>query len=126
MSDRILISGGTGLIGSRLVDSLRASRVAVRILTRSATADRRAADAGVERLRWDGIHLPDGALRDCSSVVHLAGEPIFGGPLTAARRRKIASSRIESTRSIAEALRATPSADRPTSFTCRSRWSPYH
>jgi hypothetical protein len=120
VSDRVLISGGTGLIGGHLVESLRASRVPVRILSRSAVADPRAADLDVERLRWDGIHLPDGALRGCSSVVHLAGEPIFSGPLTAARRRRIASSRIESTRSIAEALRAAPATDRPASFVCAS------
>ena len=120
MSDRVLISGGTGLIGGHLVESLREARVPVRILSRSAVADPQATDSDVERLRWDGIHLPDGALRGCSSVVHLAGEPIFGGPLTAARRRRIASSRIESTRAIAEALRAAPAADRPVTFVCAS------
>ncbi len=120
MSDRVLVSGGTGLIGGHLVESLRESRVPVRILSRSAASGQQAADSDVERLRWDGIHLPDGALRGCSSVVHLAGEPIFSGPLTAARRRKISSSRIESTRSIAEALRAAPAADRPASFVCAS------
>jgi uncharacterized protein (TIGR01777 family) len=120
MSDRVLISGGTGLIGSRLVASLRASRAPVRILTRSAASGRSAPDPGVERLQWDGTQLPDAALRGCAAVVHLAGEPVFGGPLTAARRERIASSRIESTRSIAAALRATPAADRPASFVCAS------
>jgi len=120
MSDRILISGGTGLIGGRLVESLRASHIPVRILSRSAPAAGQSADSDVERLRWDGIHLPDGALSGCSSVVHLAGEPVFGGPLTAARRRSLASSRIDSTQLIAEALRSAPTADRPTSFVCAS------
>jgi uncharacterized protein (TIGR01777 family) len=120
VSDRVLISGGTGLIGGRLVESLRRSRVPVRILSRSAAAGQQVPDPDVERLCWDGIQLPDGALRGCASVVHLAGEPIFSGPLTAARRRRITSSRIESTRSIAEALRAAPSSDRPASFVCGS------
>ena len=120
MGDRVLVSGGTGLIGGRLVDSLRESRVPIRILTRGAVAGQRGPESDVEKLYWDGIQLPDGALRGCSSVVHLAGEPVFGGPLTAARRRRIASSRIESTRSIADALRATPAADRPTAFVCAS------
>ena len=120
MSDRVLISGGTGLIGGRLVESLREARVPVRILSRSAPAGQPPPEADVERLQWDGIQLPDGALRECTSVVHLAGEPVFSGPLTAARRRRIASSRIESTRSIAAALRAAPSADRPASFVCAS------
>jgi len=120
VSDRVLITGGTGLIGTRLVESLRASRVPVRILSRSAPTDQQAPDAGVEQLQWDGIHLPDGAIRECTSVVHLAGEPVFSGLPTAARRRRIASSRIESTKSIAAALRAAPSADRPASFVCAS------
>ncbi len=120
MSDRVLITGGTGLIGSHLVESLRESHVPVRILSRSASTGPQAPDAGVEWLQWDGVHLPDTALRECAAVVHLSGEPVFGGPLTAARRRRIASSRIESTRSIAAALRAAPSADRPMSFVCAS------
>ncbi len=120
MGDRVLISGGTGLIGGRLVESLRASRIPVRILSRSAAAAGGSADSDIEKLRWDGIHLPDHALRGCSSVVHLAGEPVFGGPLTASRRRKLASSRIDSTQLIAEALRSASSADRPTSFVCAS------
>jgi len=120
MSNRVLVSGGTGLVGGRLVESLRASGIPVRILSRSAAAAGRAADPDVERLRWDGIHLPDGALRGCSSVVHLAGEPVFGGPLTATRRSRIANSRIDSTQLIAEALRSTPVADRPASFVCAS------
>ncbi len=120
MGDRVLISGGTGLIGGRLVESLRASRIPVRILSRSAPAAAQSADSDVEKLRWDGIHLPDGALRDCASVVHLAGEPVFGGPLTASRRRSLASSRIDSTQLIAEALRSMPSAERPTAFVCAS------
>ncbi len=120
MTDRVLISGGTGLIGGRLVESLRASRIPVRILSRSAPAAQPAADADFERLRWDGIHLPEAALRGCAAVVHLAGEPIFGGPLTASRRRSLASSRIDSTQLIAEALRSMPSADRPACFVCAS------
>jgi uncharacterized protein (TIGR01777 family) len=120
VSERVLISGGTGLIGSHLVESLRASQIPVRILSRSAPTGLQAPDADVERLQWDGIHLPDAALRECASVVHLAGEPVFSGPLTAARRRRIASSRIESTRSIAAALRAAPAADRPATFVCAS------
>jgi len=120
MSDRVLITGATGLIGRRLVAALRAERVPVRIVTRSAPRDGSAREPGVERLRWDGVALPDAALEGCAAVVHLAGEPIFGGPLTAARRQKIASSRIDSTRSIAAALRALPAADRPGCFVCAS------
>ena len=120
VSDRVLVTGGTGLIGSRLVESLCESGVAVRLLTRKVAAAPEHSDSNVEVLEWNGSDLPDGALRGCSSVVHLSGEPIFGGPLTANRRRRILDSRIDSTRSIAEALRAAPASDRPSTFVCSS------
>lgn len=120
MSERVLVTGGTGLIGSRLVESLCESGVAVRVLTRRADVDSRSPDRNVELLGWNGRDLPDDALRGCSSVVHLSGEPVFGGRLTANRRRRILDSRIDSTQSIAAALRAAPASDRPSTFICSS------
>lgn len=118
--NRVLISGGTGLIGSRLVESLREAGAEIRLLSRRANLATNAFESKVEILKWDGVHLPDGALQDCTSVIHLAGEPIFGGPLTSKRRRSILHSRIDSTRSIVEALRAAPDAKRPSTFVCGS------
>jgi uncharacterized protein (TIGR01777 family) len=90
------------------------------MLTRKAVAASVPRDPDVEVLAWNGSDLPDGALRGCSSVVHLSGEPVFGGRLTAKRRRRILDSRIDSTRSIAEALQAAPASDRPSTFVCSS------
>jgi uncharacterized protein (TIGR01777 family) len=120
VSERVLITGGTGLIGSRLVKSLRESGVAVRVLTRRTAAASVRLESNVEFLVWNGSDLPDGALRGCTAVVHLSGEPVFGGRPTAHRRRRILDSRVDSTRSIAEALRAAPVSDRPSTFVCSS------
>lgn len=113
----VLVSGGTGLLGSGLIARLRERRDAVRCLTRS---DRASNDAALAYVRWDGARLPADAARGCRAVVHLAGEPVFGGRLTAARRRKILDSRVASTRSIVEALAALAPGERPDAFVCAS------
>jgi len=90
------------------------------MLTRKAAAAPEPFDPSVEMIEWNGSDLPDGALRGCSSVVHLSGEPVFGGRLTANRRSRILDSRVDSTRSIAEALQTAPASDRPSTFVCAS------
>ena len=117
MSDRILVSGATGLIGGRLIERLSDDGISARCLSRSTGAP---VSATSEACQWDGVHLPPGSLRDCSAVVHLSGEPVFGGPLTARRRDQILNSRVESTRSIASAIEALPADQRPKTLVCAS------
>ena len=47
---------------------------------------------------WDGVHPPDASLHGVDAVVHLAGEPIFGGLATPRRMERMVASRVESTR----------------------------
>jgi len=54
------------------------------------------------------------------AVVHLAGEPVFGGRLSEARKRRIHDSRVESARNIAQGLSELPEADRPRVFVSAS------
>jgi hypothetical protein len=116
----VLISGGTGLIGSPLVSALVKAGSGVRILSRKAQPSTGEPRSQIETLQWDGVHLPSEALAGCTAVIHLAGEPVFAGPLTKKRKKLILDSRIDSTQSIAEALRAAPAADRPSTFICAS------
>jgi uncharacterized protein (TIGR01777 family) len=74
---------------------------------------------GAECIEWNGRDLPESACEDCTAIVHLAGEPVFAGRLTAARRRRILDSRVDSTASIARALTA-PAAQSVESFICGS------
>ena len=113
-----LITGATGLVGRRLLDSLRSDGRGVRTVSRSAPAT--GSDDGVDRVRWNGRDLPAEALAGVESVVHLAGEPVFGGLPTAARLERIRESRVASTRALVESLRALPESQRPGCFVCAS------
>ncbi len=110
------LSGGTGLLGGRLVPQLVAGGWTVRKLSRRA----RPPSAGVETLAWDGLRVDAESLRGTTAAVHLAGEPIFGGLPTAARRARLLASRIDSTRALVGAIEALPEAERPRVLVCAS------
>jgi uncharacterized protein (TIGR01777 family) len=115
------VSGATGLVGRRLLRRLRADGVPVRALSRDAgRAARSAVAEGVEWRGWDGLRVPAEALRGAGAIVHLAGEPVFGGLPSARRRERVRASRVESTRALAEALAALPAEQRPRSLVCAS------
>ncbi|MEE9608978.1 MAG: TIGR01777 family oxidoreductase, partial [Myxococcota bacterium] len=116
----ILVSGATGLLGGRLSAALQRDGLAVRALTRDPEGARRRCSPEIQLMGWDGVHPPPEALAGARAVVHLAGAPVFAGPLTRSRRRRIYASRIDSTRAIAAALEATPGAERPAVLVCAS------
>lgn len=115
-----VISGATGLIGARLSSSLVRDGHSVRALSRDAAAATKRLGAAVSAFGWDGIHAPGEALADADAVVHLAGEPVFAGRLTDARRLRIRSSRIDSTVAMVAALAGLPEARRPRTLVCAS------
>jgi uncharacterized protein (TIGR01777 family) len=69
---------------------------------------------------WDGIHVPRAALAGAAAVVHLAGEPIFGGLFTPARQTRICESRIRSTEHLAGSLGELAAEARPGVLVCAS------
>lgn len=113
-----LLSGATGLVGGAVLEALTAGGVPVRALTRDPA---RLPDLErAEALAWDGVTPPPGALDGVGVVVHLAGEPIFGGLPTAARRARIRESRIASTRALVNAIAARTPDTRPRALVCAS------
>jgi uncharacterized protein (TIGR01777 family) len=116
----VLVTGATGLVGGRLLPALARRGARVRALSRDPAGAARRLGDGVEALGWDGTLVPEGALRGAGAVVHLAGEPIFGGLPSAARRRRIHASRVLSTRSLVEALGRLAEAERPRVLVCAS------
>jgi len=114
----VLVTGATGLIGRRLVEDLLREGVPVRALSRSGSSAR--LPAAVEVQKWNGRTLPPEAIFRTRAVVHLSGEPVFGGRLTPERKRRIRDSRIESTRQIVEAITELPEGDRPECLVCAS------
>jgi uncharacterized protein len=103
---RVVITGGTGLIGSALARHLGAAGYDAVILTRNL-AKTGALPSGVRAEQWDGLtgkswsHLLDGE----TVIVHLAGEGIADGRWTEERKRRIRDSRIGSGKAVLEAMR---------------------
>jgi uncharacterized protein len=98
---RIVVSGGTGYIGSALVKHWVARGDSVTVLTRGA-----ARDGNPRSVTWDPYTVGDWAqaLDGADAVVHLAGERAVGARYTEAVKRRIYDSRIVTTRNVVAAL----------------------
>jgi len=111
---RIVVTGSTGLIGTRLVAELaRAGAQVVRAVRRPVS------DPHGE-LFWDpeAGKIDAGQLEGADAVVHLAGENIAGGRWTAAFKQRIRDSRVNGTRLLSEAIAGLN--DKPRTFVCAS------
>jgi len=97
---RVAITGSSGLIGSALVERLRADGHQV---TRLVRGRERAVGAGA--VHWDPARgeVDAAGLEGHDVVIHLAGESIVG-LWTARKKARIRDSRVEGTRLIAGAL----------------------
>jgi uncharacterized protein (TIGR01777 family) len=97
----IAVTGATGLIGSALVQLLRAHGHTVRRFVRSAR------DAEEGDVVWDAERndLPEGALQGVEAVINLAGAPI-AQRWTAERKHDIRASRVTGTEKLARAIAA--------------------
>lgn len=100
---KLLVTGGTGFLGRALTARLRAHGHELLMLTRAPAAHR--AEESLRWLGWDSGWEQE--LPSCGGVINLAGEPIAGGRWTAARKRAIRDSRVETTRRIVHALTTT-------------------
>lgn len=104
---RVLVTGGSGLIGGALTRELAASGYEPVVLSRRPERVT-GLPAGARAAGWDGVSaagweaLADGA----RAIVHLAGENIGAGRWTAARQRRIRDSRLRSGAAVVAAVRA--------------------
>lgn len=97
---RVVVAGGTGLVGHRLVRTLLDQGAQVTVLSRSV---RPAGTPGDVRLHgWEDLTpVLDGA----DAVINLAGEGIADRRWSEARKAAIRDSRIRSTRRLVEGMR---------------------
>jgi hypothetical protein len=96
---RIAISGASGLIGSALVRSLRENDHSVlRLVRRTPRAE--------DELGWDPAarRLEPSALDDVDAVVNLSGAGVGDRRWTAAYKRKLVASRLDTTETLAAAM----------------------
>lgn len=102
---RVIITGGTGMIGKPLSELLVNNNYEVIILTRNPR--RKEASGGMKFVAWDGrtasgwASLADGAY----AIINLAGENIGAGRWSEDRKRRILQSRLDAGKAVSEAIR---------------------
>lgn len=101
---RILLTGGTGLIGRHLVSRLLTLGHTVCVVTRSPEKARQMLDARVEI--WPGLQNVS-TLDGVDAVVNLAGEPIADKRWTHAQKQKLCESRWAITQRLSELIQAS-------------------
>jgi uncharacterized protein (TIGR01777 family) len=103
---KIVIAGATGFIGARLVEILRHKGHAITLLTRV----KKTLTPAVTTIVWqpgasgDWHRALDEAMADADGVINLAGESIAAGRWTEARKEKLRASRVETTRTLVDAI----------------------
>jgi uncharacterized protein len=105
---RILLAGASGFLGTALRERLAADGHDLRRLVR------RTPESGDE-IPWkpSAGHLDPAALRGVDAVINLAGASIGGQRWTASYKRKLRSSRVDTTGTLARAIAALPAGERP-------------
>jgi uncharacterized protein len=102
---RIIISGGTGFIGTVLTKTLLEKGHSVWILTRSPRTARLA--EGAQGIGWDG-RTDSGwgeIVSQADAIVNLAGESIGSWVWSAERKKRILTSRVNAGVAVSEAIR---------------------
>jgi uncharacterized protein (TIGR01777 family) len=119
---KIVVAGGTGFLGAPLCGSWADEGHEVLVLTRSLPPGRSQHEPGtgvpgVTRVGWIPLQHGDDLTRTidgATAVVNIAGESLDARRWTAARKQAIRDSRLNATRALAAAIRA--SAAPPSAF----------
>lgn len=104
---KLVVAGGTGFIGTALLETLARQGHALVLLTRSPSTARA---PGATALfwqpgspgAWENV-LPE-ALDGADGVINLAGEPIAGKRWSEAQKQRLRASRLEPTRALVGAI----------------------
>ena len=114
---RIFLTGGTGMIGRRLLSRLKNRGDEVTIVSRASDEVRRLAEYRGVRVIPGNVALP-GQWQDevdgNDAIIHLAGENIFGSRWTSSFRARIRDSRVSGTENLVHAI--SDSRQRPKVF----------
>ncbi len=99
---KILLTGGTGLIGRHLIPRLHALHHEITVVTRSPEKARQVLGAGVDV--WKGLAEQQN-LDGFDAVINLAGEPIADKRWTEEQKQRLCSSRWTITERLVELIR---------------------
>ncbi|MGZ5191057.1 MAG: TIGR01777 family oxidoreductase [Flavisolibacter sp.] len=105
----VLITGGTGMIGTALTKALVAKNYQVIILTRNVKKSK-SQDKNISYAEWDPQQqiIDKDAIQKADCVIHLAGANVSGGRWTKRRKKEIIDSRVQSGQLIVKALKEFP------------------
>jgi uncharacterized protein len=105
--DKILITGGSGMIGSRITELLLKKGYQVAHLGRSRKSGK------VPSFIWDipARKIEEGAFDGVTAIIHLAGANVGEKPWTKKRKQEILESRTHSTRLLFDYLKKTSVKD---------------
>jgi len=118
---RVVVAGGSGLIGRALVASLMRDGVSVDVLSRDPGSRGRHVPGGARLLGWDPSDratVPElaRALAGADAVVNVSGVPVGPWPWTPWRRRAIVESRVGTNDRLVEAMASLAPDERPRAF----------
>ena len=115
---RVVIAGGSGLIGQALTASLVRDGVSVDVLSRDPARAGRRLPAGARAIAWDpgnparAQELAD-VIAGSDAVVNVCGVPVGPLPWTPGRKRAIVASRVDTNEALVSAIALLETARRP-------------
>jgi len=117
---KVILAGGTGFIGKRLIETLLDRGDTVVLLTRSLPDAQRRWAGRVDARLWNGRDPGPWALTldGADAVINLAGESVAGGRWTPERKLALIKSRVDTTRALVAAISAA--RERPLVFVSAS------
>ncbi len=105
---KVVITGGTGLVGRQLIRMLLSRGWEVLVLTRSLP--HKPAEPGIRYAQWDvkkGV-LDPAVFTGSTAIIHLAGAGVVEQRWSAAYKQEILDSRVKSGALLLQALRSAP------------------
>jgi uncharacterized protein len=110
---KVILAGGSGLIGRALVEALLAGGHEPVVLSRNPGRAR--LPEGARGVEWQPPDVGEWAaeLRDAAAVINLSGESIGRWPWTPARKRLLRESRLVPTATLIASTAALPPEERP-------------
>jgi uncharacterized protein (TIGR01777 family) len=107
VSNKILITGGSGFIGHALVSKLQNEGYQLRVLSRRPGQHDELNSASVKMMKWDARNINGwiNELEGAAAVINLAGENLSSGLWTERRKHRLVQSRLDATEAIVEAIK---------------------
>lgn len=104
---KIIVAGGTGFLGSRLVNRLLKENHDVIVLTRNPNNASSLIQQGARVVEWDGKTPGEwsGYIDGANAVINLTGESLAAKRWTVKQKKKIISSRVDTAKVIVDAIR---------------------